>query len=259
MYCRSPKLRMLLPQLILALTMSSAMAVVLDWDTTTYTPGSLNEGFDLDNTRAGNEVTFVITGNTNKLRPDAGTGIATPSASSSLQGGLGQNSLNITANVGTQTEITVTVTFSALYVQGVENVSFVLFDIDKTTDSEFIKDISATTVDGTVIPATITNLGSSVTLSPGGGLGQVLTGQSPAANADGAGNATISFGANVIRSFTFTFDNSSGPPRLQEIGMHDLNFTPVPEINPALAGALSCVAATGLMFFHRARVKSRRQ
>ena len=251
--------RLLLPQLFLALAMSSATAVVLDWDTTTYTPGSLNQGFDLDNAMPGNEVTFVITGNTNKLRPDAGTGIATPSVSSSLQGGLGQSSLNITANVGTQTEITVTVSFSALYVQGVENVSFILFDIDKTTDSEFIKNISATTINGTVIPATITDVGSSVSLSPGGGLGQVLTGQGAAANADGTGNATISFGANAIRSFTFTFDNANGPPRVQEFGMHDLNFTPVPEINPALAGALSCIAATGLMFFHRARVKSRRQ
>lgn len=259
MYRRSAILRILLAQVILALTMSSGMAVVLDWGTTAYTPGSLREGFELDDTRAGDEVTFVITGNTNKLRPDAGTGIATPSVSGSLQGGLGQNSLNITANVGTQTEITVTVSFNPLYLQGVENVSFMLFDIDKTTDSEFIKDIRATTINGTVIPATITNVGSSVSLSPGGGLSQVLTGQGPAGNADGTGNATISFGANAIRSFTFTFDNSSGPPRLQEIGMHDLNFTPVPEINPALTAALSCFAAMGLMAFHRARVKSRRQ
>ena len=235
-----------------------AGAVVLDWDTTSYTPGSLNEGFDLDNTLAGNEVTFVFTGNTNKLRPDVSTGIASPSVNSSLQGGTGQNSLNITANVGTQTEITLTVSFSALYVAGVENVSFTLFDIDRTTDSEFIKNISATTVDGTVVPGTISNRGAAVSLS-GLGLSNLLSGNIAAPNALGTGNATISFGTNAIRSFTFTFDNSSGPPRVQEIGMHDLNFTPVPEINPAVSAACSCLVATGLMFFHRARVKSRRQ
>lgn len=258
MHRRFSSFRFLLPQLLLMLTISSGMAVVLDWDTTTYTPGSLNEGFDLDPGLAGNEVTFAITGNTNKLRPDAGTGINTPSVSSSLQGGTGQNSLNISANVATQTTITVTVSFSALYVQGVENVSFTLFDIDKTTDSEFIKNISATAIDGTVVPATISNLGAGVSLT-GSGLTYLLTGDSSAVDSAGTGNATISFGATPIRSFTFTFDNSQGPPRVQEFGMHDLSFTPVPEINPALAAAASCFAATGLMFLHRARVRSRRQ
>lgn len=258
MHLRFSSLRFLLPQLLLMVTASSSMALVLDWDARTYTPGSLNQGFEFDNALAGNEVTFVITGNTNKLRPDVGTGVNTPSVSTSLQGGLGQSSLNITANVGTQTEITVTVSFSNLYVQGVENVSFTIFDIDKTTDSEFIKNITATTVNGTVIPATISNVGSMVTLS-GTGISQLLTGQGAAANTDGTGNATISFGANAIRSFTFTFDNSSGPPRIQEIGMHDLNFTPVPEVNPAITATVSCLAVSGLMFFHRSRVRARRQ
>lgn len=228
--------------LMLLLGTNGATALVLDWDTATYTPGSLNQGFDFDSSLAGDEVTISVSGNTNKLRPDPATGIETPAVTSTLQGGMGQNSLNFTANVGTHTEITVTVSFSTLYTQGVESVSFILFDIDKTTDSEFIKNIRATAVDGTLIAPTISNLGSAVQHT-GTGLAQLLTGTAAAANNGGTGNATISFGTTAIRNFTFTFDNSSGPPRIQEFGLGDINFTPVPEVNPAFVAAAICSAA----------------
>ena len=223
-----------------------ARALVLDWGTAAWTNGNLNGGVELDNALAGTEVTFLITGNTNKLRTDPGTGLDTPAISDTLHGGTGQQALNFTANVGTQTEITVTVSFSPLYLQGIENVSFTLFDIDKTTDSEYIKDIRGIALDGTLVAPTISNTGPTVQRS-GTGTGQLLTGIASADNATGNGNATISFGSNVIRGFTFTFDNSSGPPRVQEFAMGDLNFTPVPEVNPAMVAGGVCLAGGWLV------------
>ncbi len=168
-------LRVVVCALVVLCAKETSHAVTLDWDVATWTPGSLSGAVDIDNTMAGAEVTFSITGNTNKLRVDPASGLQTPAITSSLQGGTTQQSLTFTANVGTQTEITVSVSFSALYTQGVESVSFTIFDIDKTTDSEFIKNIWGIGLDGTLVPATISNLGSSVQLT-GTGLTQLLTG-----------------------------------------------------------------------------------
>ena len=78
--------------------------------------------------------------------------------------------------------MTVTITFSASYTQGVENVSFTLFGIDQATGGSNIyidelSSITAMAIDGvTQIAPTITSVGSAVTHS-GTGFNQVLTGR----------------------------------------------------------------------------------
>jgi hypothetical protein len=250
------------PVIALMLCMAGAAnALVLDWSSATWTPGATSGGIEVDGNNPGDDVMITLSGNLNKLRTDPNSGTATPAILTRFQGGLGSpdHSLHFFVNAGTQTEITVTISFSALYVQGVENVSFSLFDIDKTTDAEMFKNMYATDMNGNQIAATISNLGSGVSLS-GTGLTQLLTGNSAAADSgagSGNGNATVSFGATAIRSFTFTFDNSSGPPRIQEFGLYDINFTPVPEINPAWTGAFSCFVAAGMVLAHRRSVRKK--
>jgi hypothetical protein len=95
-------------------------------------------------------------------------------------------------------------------------------------------------------------------LSNDGLLTQQLTGIAPAGDTTSDGNATISFSV-PITSFTFTFDNSQGPPRVQEFALYDISFSPVPEINPALSALGSCLVAVGLVFHHRARVRAGRK
>ena len=225
------------------LTLTSAHAVVLDWDTNSWTNANngspLPNSYDVDGV-AGADLTLSLSGQLAKLRSEPVSGTNTPAVMSTLTGSTAEKSLHFYASVGTQTEITVSVSFAATYVQGVENVSFTLFDIDKTTDSEFIKNIYGIALNGTLIAATVTDLGSSVAISGPGTLAQQLTGIAPAADGSANGNATISFGTNVIRGFAFTFDNSQGPPRIQEFAMHDINFTPVPEVNPAWLAAAAC-------------------
>ncbi|MEY2510328.1 MAG: hypothetical protein QOE26_1091 [Verrucomicrobiota bacterium] len=236
-----------------------AHALVLDWDTVAWTPGSLNNSYDLTGD-AVNDITVTITGqNSNIFTNDPATGMLTPALTQSLTGGLtpAQNSLDIAANLHTNSNLTVQLTFGGQYGLAT-NVSFTIFDIDITTNSDIITNIYGVAADGTHIAATITNLGSAVTPS-GSLLTQKLTGNAGSADNSGDGNATISFGGVAITDVFFTFGNNAGAPRYQDIAIGDISFTPVPEMNPAAASAISCLLALGaiLVFQRRAKLKAR--
>jgi hypothetical protein len=120
-------------------------------------------------------------------------------------------------------------------------------------------------VDGiTLIAPTISLVGPAVTHS-GTGLNQTLTGNSlvPDTGAgSGAGNVTIGFGTNAIRSFTFTYADGLGSkpnPTFQNIAIGDISFTPVPEMNPATTAAASCIAAIVLTVAMQRRARRTRQ
>jgi hypothetical protein len=136
---------------------------------------------------------------------------------------------------------------------GAINVSFTIFDIDVTTNSDIISNIYGVALDGTHVAATITNIGSAVTPS-GSALTYQLTGNAASPDNSSNGNVTISFGSTLISDVFFTFGNTAGAPRYQDIALGDINFTPVPEINPAVVSVGSCLLAAGMMVFvHRRR------
>jgi hypothetical protein len=156
--------------LCLCLAAAPAQAITLDWDAVAWPAGSLNNSFDIDPFRAGNDVTVAVTGTTNRLQNIIGTTVATPAISRTFDGGLtpGQNSLHLALDLGNHNQaVTITMSFSNAYTFGVSGVSFTIFDIDKqtATNSNFedqIRGIYATLTNGTQIAATITNIGSSV-------------------------------------------------------------------------------------------------
>ena len=247
---------------------NSAQAVVLDWDTVVWTPGYSNS-FDIDPTVAGNDITVAVSGDTATLQ------YGTPARTTNFEGGLGtaQNTLALGVDLTNGSQfITVTVSFSSLYLQGVENVSFTIFDVDfdnAKNSSEYqdqLRSLTGLSIDGvtTIYPTITTSPNNSRTGTGSTAVVDGMVNTPDSGVGSGNGNVTISFGTNAIQSFTFRYGSgsaipNSGDPTYQHIGMHDVTFTPVPEINPALSAAFSCFAATGLMFFHRARVKSRRQ
>lgn len=236
---------------------SSRSAVVLDWDSATWTPGTLSNSYDL----TGDGVTDIrLTASSqpsNIWTNDPATGTLTPTISQTLTGGLvpPQNSLMLAANLKTNSDVTVQFSFSAGN-QLATNVSFTIFDIDVTTNKDIISGIYGVALDGTHIPATITNVGSAATLT-GAGLTYVLTGNAPSADTSSDGNATISFGSVALTDVFFVFSNNAGAPRYQDIGFSDINFTPVPEINPAAASVVSCLLAVGMMVFVHRRYKAK--
>jgi hypothetical protein len=234
----------------------SAQGVVLDWDSVAWTPGDLNNSYDV-NGDSINDVTLTITSrNPGVLTNDPTTGTMTPTINQTLTGGLSENSLMIAANLHTQSDLTVQISFTSNPL-GATNVSFTIFDIDVTTNADILDSIYGVAPDGTHIAPTITNVGAAVDLT-GTGLNQVLKGNAASANNSSNGNATFSFGGNAITDVFFTFSNTAGAPRYQDIGIGDLTFTPVPEINPALAASLSCLFAVGLTIFLQRRARGLR-
>ena len=159
-----------------------------------------------------------------------------------------------------------TIDFSALYTLGVQNVSFTLFDIDSSnvpgnTFQDQLRNISATSIDGvTSVAPTITT--SAANILTGTGLTQVVDGIASATDVGsntGDGNVTISFGATAIKSLTFTY-GSGGPsgvtdPTYQHVGINDITFTPVPELNPAWSAVGSCLLAAVLILRHSAKFR----
>ena len=242
---------------------AAANAVTLDWDTATWTSGATTgspaTGIDMDITASA---TGLFQGSL------VNTSIPTPTISRAFDGGLttGEKALELAIdlpNKGNAEFVTVTITFNAaVYANGVYDVSFSLFDIDYANDSSIsstyqdrVFNISATTTSGGTLNPTISNLGSSVTNNSG-----VLTGNASTVDTgpgSGDGNATISFTGSPIRSITFSY-GSGGlfmNPTYQHVGLYDVTFTPVPEMNPAWFGAFSCIAATFLVLRHNARFR----
>jgi hypothetical protein len=228
------------------LLIQSASAALVNWDVLTWAPGTLSNSYDVDPSNAGTDVTFTVSGSTSTFTNDTTSGVLAPAITSSLQGGQSpvQKSLELAADLRTNSKITMTVTFSPLYALGVKNVSFSLFDIDLETNKDRISSIYGVALDGTHVAATIT-YGSAITVT-GSGLGQALTGVTASPDTgpgSEAGTATISFGSTPIKGFAFSWTNSNGAPFYQEMAMGDISFSVVPEINPAATAMVICILA----------------
>ena len=248
---------------------AGAEAITLDWDTVTWTAGSLSNSYDIDGSRAGNDITITVSGNTTQFQQELASGNPmTPAITPDFEGGLGtaQNSLCLAVNFANQSQaVTVAVNFSALYTLGVQNVSFTLFDIDYSNVSgnqyqDLLSSIQAVDMNGNAVAATITT--SANNTRTGTGLTQVVNGTVSTADTgpgSGNGNVTISFGATAIKSFTFTY-GTGGPsgvtdPTYQHVGISDITFTPVPELNPAWSAVGSCLIAAVLILRHSAKFR----
>jgi hypothetical protein len=241
----------------------AAHALVLDWNTVSWSNGSpingpgnnvtFSNSYDL-NSDAQTDITVAVSAKNNStFTTDPVSGSLTPVINQSLTGGqaAGQNSLMIAGNLFTHSDLTVQLSFFGGY-PGANNVSFTIFDIDTTTNNDIISGIYGLAADGTQIAPTISNVGSNV-IWTGTGLGQMLEGNGAAGNNTSNGNVTFTFGSTIITDIFFTFSNTAGAPRYQDIAIGDITFTPVPEINPAAASAVSCAFAAGLTVVLRRR------
>jgi hypothetical protein len=252
--------------LLFAVTSATSSALTLNWGSEPWAAGSLQNSFNIDPSKPGNDVTVTVSGNTGVLQQElVAPNPMTPAVTTAFQGGNAtvQNSLCIATNFANQSQgITVTVDFSAQYTQGVSNVSFTIFDVDfsnasGSTYQDQIRTIRAVGIDGSLIAPTITT--SVANTRTGTGLNQVINGiasSNDAGSGSGNGNVTISFGSAAIRSFTFTYGSGTGTvadPTYQHIGMSNVLFTPVPEMNPVFGASLSCIAAMLFVLRHNAR------
>jgi hypothetical protein len=123
-----------------------------------------------------------------------------------------------------------------------------------------LSSITATGADGVTLVAPTITASANNTLS-GSALTQAVNGMistNDLGAGSGNGNVTITFGAAAIKSFTFTYGSGSAPgvdPTYQHIGLHDISFTPVPELNPTWSALGSCLLAAALILRHSARFR----
>jgi hypothetical protein len=251
--------------------LSAANATLVDWSTETWAPGSLTNSYDVEPTNPGNDVTFTVSGDTGDLQIST-TGPQTPVITSALEGGFSPAHVNLELALlvsQTSNSVTITINFSNLYPAGVAHVSFELFDIDfsdlggNNGFQDEVRSISATSTTGTQIAPTITGVGPNTTHS-GTGLNQVLTGMvatSDTGASSSDANATITFDTTDISSITFTYGDTDTlkHPTYQHIGIDNLFFEIVPEINPAWISLSFC---GGLVVWttrqrHKARTRAK--
>ncbi len=238
-------------------------AVVLDWDNVPWTEGSLNNSYQADPAAPESFLTIDVSSNNgaNLVPYAAAPNPMTPVVNQVFQGGLPsvESTLTLAVNLSDPSQsITLKVSFAAS--GGASNVSFKLFDIDAGGGSQDqLSSIYAVSIDGiTLIAPTITTSADNTLI--GTGVNQSVVGTANTASlgaTSGRGNVTIDFGTNLIQSFTFSYGSTAAfaDPNYQHFGLHDINFTPVPEMNPSLLSAFSCALAAGFVFRHRGRAR----
>ncbi|MCD6051056.1 MAG: hypothetical protein K0Q55_2459 [Verrucomicrobia bacterium] len=214
----------------LLLSVLPASAVVLDWSSVSWTPGSLSQSFDVD-ADGLNDVTVSFSGDTSAFA--AGS----PAIASSTLGA----DLDFS---GTSGAITVTVTFIGCLAA---DLSFSLYDIDadrKGNSSNFayqdyIGSFTGQGEKGSVIPSVTT--GSLVSYTNGSGVGLDVS-----APGSSAGNVDAIFD-QPLYSYQFTYGSSSNiagnNPDAQDFAITSIKFRKVPEVGTSTMAALLCFAA----------------
>jgi hypothetical protein len=243
--------------LLLALLVSPRVgqAVVLDWDTVTWS-GGMSQAFNIDSSNSNNgstnDVFISISGNTNRFA-------IAPTVNTNLTGGLSpvENGLFLNMDYTTRTE-SITVLVGLNYSGGVSNLTFTLFDVDRLvggSDSGYTDKISSIIGRGTngavVLPTITTNAGNVVV---GTGSNAYVRGVSSISDTSGVGTVTFTF-STAITNFSFTYGNETNAPSNpgnQWITLYDISFDAkpkVPEWHPGLIAALLCFGLVGVRRF----------
>jgi hypothetical protein len=144
------------------------------------------------------------------------------------------------------------------YAEGVNDVSFRLFDVDQQTiaagSTDQIRNIRARFGAGPELAASVTEARAN-DVAFNGTLNATITGTANAAETSADGNSVISFGSQTLDRVTFTYGSSSGAsanPAVQWIALHDIYYNQkVPEVGHGLVAG--CVAALGVFCWSRNR------
>ena len=152
--------------------------------------------------------------------------------------------LSVTSSQVVGSYIEVTVTFATPVI----NLSFQIWDVDHRSNqySDQISSIQALAYGGGIVGATsVTSAVPGYNTITGTGLGTVVTGIATADNSTNEGTIDIIF-SGPITQFSFRWSNSDPALEGHGIALGPLNYTPVPEIDPACVVSIIC--ALGIAF-----------
>jgi hypothetical protein len=238
------------------LGLSRVEAITLDWNNVNWTANSLSQSFDIDPSNAGNDITITISGNTGDIDDSQG---ASPDDNTIITGGQGgtQESLYLAANYGgTGRELVVTITFSAGYVYGVENVQFTIFDVDRDSGlwRDQIDQIDGTRNGVTASFADLTGTNFHDIFDSGTATARAR-GDGASENADPAtddANLNVVFNDAPVDEVSFRWTNQDSALDFQYIGLYDITYTPaVPEPATVVGGMLLGLFLAGYHFRQR--------
>jgi hypothetical protein len=238
-------------------------AVTLDWNNVDWTADSLSQSFDIDPSNAGNDITITISGNTGDIDDSGG---ASPDDNTIITGGQGgtQESLYLAADYGgTGRELVVTITFSAGYVYGVENVQFTIFDVDRDSGvwRDQIDEMEGRRNSAVVSFADLTGTNFHDIFDSGTATARAR-GDGATENADPGtddANLNVVFNDAPVDEVSFRWTNIDAALGFQYIGLYDITYTPaVPEPATVVGGMLLGLFLAGHHIRHRIRdAKSR--
>lgn len=252
----------------------TSFAVVLDWSgynpTWSVSDSTYTTSINFDASNPGNDVTITISGDTSGFL--SSYPYNSPSVNSVITGGQGtdEKSLLLAFNWASRND-NATVTFHFNYADGIQNLEFALFDIDRldnnTSDSgfrDYISNITGSYNSGAAILPTITVESTDYTAVQNAGKStQGIRGEDSSPDSSANANAYISFGTNVIDEISFTYGNWTGSggkapnnPGQQGIGVYDVIFdkkTKIPEIGVTVSAVTLCLYATlrGYYLWHK--------
>jgi hypothetical protein len=235
---------------LLWLGMGRVQAITLDWNNVNWTADSLSQSFDIDPGNAGNDITITISGNTGDIDDSGG---ASPDDNTIITGGQGgtQESLYLAADYGgSGRELVVTITFSAGYIYGVENVQFTIFDVDRDSGvwRDQIDEMAGTRNSATVSFADLTGTNFHDIFDSGTATARAR-GDGATENADPGtddANLNVVFNDAPVDEVSFRWTNIDAALGFQYIGLYDITYTPaVPEPATVVGGMLLGLFLTG--------------
>ena len=210
-------------------------AIVLDWDSFQWSSGTLEKSFDIDSTNPGNDIKIILT--------PQNTYNQSFLTSTKYDGGTGGKSLQMDLFIDQSGSLTVTVEFN--YAQGVKDVNFSLYDVDKGTVevwdyTDKIISIAASSSSSPVIyPSKV--VGSSANEVSGSGATLEVTGTQASPNNSANGNVNIQFSDQPINKLWFKLVAPDADGSYYGIGLSDMSFNPVPEPQVANLAVILCV------------------
>ncbi|MDX6765495.1 MAG: hypothetical protein SFU85_01760 [Candidatus Methylacidiphilales bacterium] len=220
-----------------------APALVLDWNTPGIDwpdplPRDLSQGFDIDPSNPGNDITITIAevGGTGFLQAH-GSGNEPPNDVVFHTGGTpGNETLFLNVNFAEENGLDYllfTITFP--YALGVNNLVFSAFDVDSVTNGgqnfvDALTNFAGTTPSGGTVYPSLSGSASNAVSGSGSTVRVDGTGGNPDAAA--GANVSINFGSNAVTQITFRYGSGNvvgagADPTSQSIGLSAISFDAV--------------------------------
>jgi hypothetical protein len=192
--------------------------------------------------------------------------VAIGTAANGLTSGGTTNTEGLQIFLASEPSVTayINVVISFGYTGGVTNASFVIWDVDHSTNfTDECKNIVGVTASGALVPLTVVGSADN-TVTGSGTVNATAIGTANSPNLNDTGNVTITSGTTPIQEIEFQYlDVNTTERTTQIIGISPITFTPIgsatPEVGSALGALMLCGGVVGFGALQRRKTRARAQ